>query len=123
MKKTRTDKIAFLVIISIIFGGLLYYAYFLTPKNSLELYQELHFSSDFAEAQKLVLEGYENSFSEEDFDYIKENEPHSIGQFTLFEYNQKAYLIMTTPGTGKLKVLAVEELPEETRMFFSELER
>lgn len=51
------DNIAFSLLMAITLGGIIYYVYFLTPKNSLEMYQELRFADDFKEAQKQVLEG------------------------------------------------------------------
>lgn len=81
----------------------------------------MHFADDFKEAQKQLLEGYENNFTQEEFDFIQENNPDTIKQVTLFEYNQQTYVIMTSPGTEKLKVPDVEEMPEEAREFFLEL--
>src|SRR5690606_34519720 len=100
-----------------------YYVLFFTPKDSLELYQELHFADDFEDVQKYMLEGYEDNFSEEDFNFIQNNVAKSVSQYTVFEYNQKSYLIVTSPGTKRLKILAVEELPEEVRQFLLELAR
>lgn len=122
-KRTIKDWIVFILIASISAGGLLYYVYFLTPKNSLELYQALHFAEDFEEVKKLMLAGYAENFKEVDFEYIQNNSADHISQFTLFEYNGKSYVIMTSPGTKRLKVLGVEELPKNLRSFFLELER
>ncbi|MBU8731202.1 hypothetical protein [Cytobacillus pseudoceanisediminis] len=47
--------------------------------------------------------------------------PDRISQFTLLEYEGKTFVIMTSPGTEKLKVLAVEELPDELREYFMKL--
>lgn len=112
-----------LIIIFIVFGGRLYYIFFYTPKNSIELYQAISFAEDFEEAQKLIEEGHEDRFSAEDFEYIKrlDTTALSISQFTLFEYDETTYVIMTTPGTTKLKILAVEELPMEIRNYFTQL--
>lgn len=81
------------------------------------------FAEDFEEAQKVVLEGYENNFKEEDLGYInrRDTSPDRISQFTLLEYEGKTFVIMTSPGTEKLKVLAVEELPDELREYFMKL--
>ncbi|GGA80615.1 hypothetical protein [Ornithinibacillus halotolerans] len=122
-KKTAKDWITFAIITFIIIGGAVYYVLFFTPKNSLELYQELHFADNFEDVQKHMLEGYEDNFSEEDFNYIQNNVAKSVSQYTVFEYNQKSYIIMTSPGTERLKILTVEELPEEVRQFFLELSR
>ncbi|MEK4025662.1 MULTISPECIES: hypothetical protein [Sporosarcina] len=122
-KKTQKDWIVFFVLFLFIVSGSVYYIYFFTPKNSLELYQKLHFSDSFEQAQKLILDGYEDYFSEEDFNYIQKHSADSLGQFTLFEYKKKTYIIMTSPGTERLKVLAVEALPEDMREFFTDLAR
>ncbi|GGD14698.1 hypothetical protein [Pontibacillus salipaludis] len=99
----------------------MYYVYFFTPKNSMELYQQLHFSEDIKKAKELILEGYEDNLTEEDFKFITNNPVDQISQFTLFEYNEKSYVIMTSPGTERLKILTVKELPEDLREFFMDL--
>ncbi|CAG9623124.1 hypothetical protein [Sutcliffiella rhizosphaerae] len=116
-----TSIMVFVVLISV---G--YYLHLYKPKNSVDLYQSMSFAEDFEEAQSLMLEGYEANFKEEDFEYINgtSTPANSISQFTLFEYDEKSYLIMTSPGTQgirKLKVLAVEELPTEIRDYFLRL--
>lgn len=121
-KKTRKKWLLSLIFISMIVGGFTYYTFGLKPKNSLELYQALAFSDGFQHAQKLVLEGYEGSFTEEDFDYIRQGTANSVKQFTLIEFNEKTYIVMTTPGAERLKILSVTELPEDSKQFFSELE-
>ncbi|GAQ19274.1 YsdB [Oceanobacillus picturae] len=115
-KKEKTLKgwIIFIALILIIVGGSLYYVHFFTPKDSLELYQELTFADDYEDVKKHVLDGYEDNFSEGDFNYIQNNS----AKFTIFDYDDKSYLVMTSPGTERLKIHAVEELPEEMRMFF-----
>lgn len=117
------DRILFGIISFICVFGLIYYVYFYTPKNSLELYQAISFADDFEDVEKLMLEGYEDNFKKEDFNYINrlDTSANSVSQFTLFEYDEKTYVIMTSPGTSKLKVLAVEELPTDIRDYFSEL--
>ncbi len=87
----------------------------------MELYQQLHFSEDIKKAKELILEGYEDNLTEEDFKFITNNPVDQISQFTLFEYNEKSYVIMTSPGTERLKILAVKELPEDLREFFLDL--
>lgn len=116
-----TGILIFVVLISVS-----YYLHLFKPKNSVDLYQSMSFADDFEEAQSLMLEGYEANFKEEDFEFINgtDTQANSISQFTLFEYEEKSYLIMTSPGTQgirKLKVLAVEELPTEIRDYFLEI--
>lgn len=120
-KKIWSDRFAVYTLLAIIFGGFIYYSIFLTPKNSIELHQKIQFAEDFRDVQKHMLEGYEDNFSEEDFDFIQKNTANRVGQFSLYEYDGKSYVVMTSPGTEKLKVLAVEELPEDTREFFEEM--
>ncbi|MGN7400273.1 hypothetical protein ACTHO0_10480 [Cytobacillus praedii] len=123
-KKMMLQGIAIIILMfSIISCGAVYYFYFFTPKNSLELYQAISFAKDFEEAQKLTLEGYEDHFKKEDFDYINRlgRNAINVSQFTAFEYNEKTYLVMTSPGTEKLKILAVEELPKDVREYFRKI--
>lgn len=125
--KTNNRKwwILFIIVFFISLGGSLYYVYFYTPKNSLELYQAISFADDFEEAQQLTLEGYQDNFKKEDFDFINrlDTNADSVGQFTLIEYGEKTYVIMTSPGTPRLKILAVEELPTDIRNYFIELSK
>lgn len=107
----------------IILGIALYYVVFVTPKNSLELYQKISSADDYKDVQSLVLEGYVENFKEEDFKNMKDMSANSVSQFTLFEYEEKSYLLMTTPGTERLKVLRVDELPEDIRQYFLTLTR
>ncbi len=123
MEKGRGKKYNIIIIILIgcvIIGGTTYYVLFYTPKNSLELYQAIRFSKSYQESTELILEGYNENFKEEDYDFMGqlENTPNRITQFTLFEYKEKTYLIMTTPGTNRLQILDVKELPEEIRNYF-----
>ncbi|WP_404458286.1 hypothetical protein [Oceanobacillus kapialis] len=120
-KKKLKGWVTFIALVLIIVGGSLYYVHFFTPKDSVELYQELTFADSFEEVQQHMLDGYEDNFSEDDFNYIQNNSADCVGQFTIVDYNDKSYLVMTTPGTERLKILAIEELPEEMRAFFSEL--
>jgi hypothetical protein len=115
--------ILFSVIFTII-GAATYYVVFFTPKNSLELYQAITFADDFEEVKKLMLKEYEGNFKKEDFEYITSlaKPAKKVSQFTLFEYDEKTFVIMTSPGTERLKVLSVEELPKEIRDYFLELE-
>jgi len=105
-------------------GGSIYVKFFFTPKDSLELYQAISFANDFEEVQnKLMLEGYQDNFKEEDFNFINsiDTSANRVGQYTLFEYEDKTFVIVTSPGTERLKVLSVEELPKEIRDYFLEL--
>ena len=55
----------------------------------------------------------------ESINYIqKEFDPNSISQFTLLEFDEKTYIILTTPGTEKMEIINIEELPIEIREYF-----
>ncbi|MFE8701502.1 hypothetical protein ACFYKX_12935 [Cytobacillus sp. FJAT-54145] len=113
-------------IVFVIFISVNYYLYLFKPKNSIDLYQSISFADNFEDAQGLMLEGYEANFKEEDYEYMKslDTSANSVRQFALFEYDEKSYLVMTSPGTQgikKLKILAVEELPTEIRDYFLEI--
>lgn len=106
------------LVLSLVLGGMLLYYVNITPKNSIELHQKLKFADSFEKVEKLMLEGYEENFTEEDFKFIQAESPNRVEQYALFEYNDQSYIISTTPGTVKIKVLAVKQLPEDVRAFF-----
>lgn len=85
-KKLKEGSILFVVVLLII-GGYFYYEYFFTPKNSLELYQDITFADSVDEVQKLFLRGYEVNLTEEDLKYMRDHSANRVSQFTLFEYN------------------------------------
>ncbi|WP_235864044.1 hypothetical protein [Sutcliffiella halmapala] len=119
-KSSMKEWLLTMIVAVFIIGTATYYILFFTPKNSLELYQAISFADNFEKAQKVMLEGYEANFDKEDYDYINRLDisPNRISQFTIFEYDEKTYMVMTTPGTERLQVLAVEELPKEIRDYF-----
>ena len=121
-KEALMNKLPLLFSLFIITVSLFYYKYFFTPKNTLELYQELAFDKSFDDVQKkLMLKGYEKNITEEDLNAIQEGSLYKPSQFTILEYYDKSFVIMTSPGSGRLKILSVTELPEDSRQFFSEL--
>ncbi|EDL66649.1 hypothetical protein [Bacillus sp. SG-1] len=122
-ERTVKDWTVFLAAALVIVGIALYYVVFFTPKDSLELYQTISTADDYKDVQSLVLEGYGENFKEKDYMFMKDTSANSVNQFTLFQYEEKSYLIMTTPGTERLKVLRVDELPEDIREYFLTLTR
>ncbi|WP_255249768.1 hypothetical protein [Bacillus sp. FJAT-45066] len=125
-KMSLKNRIVVAILVFTISLSFHYFVHLFKPTNSIDLYQSISFARDFEKAQMLMLKGYEDNFTEEDFKYLNKlgNPANSISQFTIFEYEDKSYIIMTTPGTPriqKLKVLAVEELPIEIREYFLEL--
>ncbi|GAA0339640.1 hypothetical protein GCM10008967_32500 [Bacillus carboniphilus] len=90
------------------------------PKDSLELYQSIGFADQYEDVLKLMLDGYEENFPRETYESIRNKGygPQEIQQFTLFRYVDTTFLVMTTPGGNRLKVMKVEELPEEVRDYF-----
>lgn len=103
MKKV-VAVIALLIIVSIpIFERLL-----TNPSNSSELMQNLRNSENPA---SLFME--EKKFDAEIVEYIQEEfSPNMVQQFTILEFDKKSFLIQTTPGTTKLEIINIEELPE-----------
>jgi hypothetical protein len=122
-KTSLKSRIGLGIIVLVFLLSISSYIFLFKPKNSLELYQSISFAEDFEEAKKLMLKGYEGNFKEEDFEFIKrlDTTANNIGQFTLFEFDDKTFVIMTSPGTKRLRILAVEELPIEIREYFLEL--
>lgn len=103
MKKV-VAVIALLMIVSIpIFERLL-----TNPSNSLELMQTLRSSGNPA---SLFME--EKKFNAEIVEYIQEEfSPNMVQQFTILEFDEKSFLIQIIPGTTKLEIINIEELPE-----------
>jgi len=122
-EKTLKNQIVFLILVLVIVVGATYYDVFYTPVNSLELYQEIALADDFEDVKKLMLDGYEDNFKEADFEFINslDTTPNRVGQFTFFEYDERTFVIMTSPSTKKLEVLAVDELPKDIRNYFFQL--
>lgn len=94
-----------------------------TPDNSLTLYQEIAFANDVETVEALMLEGYEQNFDAEAVEYMMRADriAHGIGQFTLIEFYDRTYLIEASPGTEKLHILNIEEVPEEISAYFKGL--
>jgi hypothetical protein len=111
------------ILVLTVTGAVTYYFMYLTPKNSLELYQSISFAKDYKDAQAHMLKGYEKQLSQEEFEFMSrlDTSANRISQFSLFEYDEKTYILMTTPGTDRLKILRVEELPVEIRNYFMQL--
>ena len=114
------NYIVILVVVILVVQG--YYIIGYKPKNS-ELYQAIQFSKDYNQAQKLILEGYEENFSKEVYEGIinASSSPNSVNQFTVFQYDNESYIIETTPGTMKLEILRVAKLPKKMKDYLDEL--
>lgn len=84
------------------------------PSNSLELMQTLRNSNN---PESLFLDS--KNIDYKSIEYIQEEfDPNMITQITLLEFDEKTYLIQTTPGTKKMEIIAIEELPIEIREYF-----
>lgn len=101
----------------------IYHNVYLAPSTSVELFRSIQNTGDYEEVKKLLAEDDTESFSEEDYEFINnlQNYPHIISQFTLLSYQDTAYLLRTTPGTEKLKIIQVEELPDNLQVYFQEM--
>lgn len=101
----------------------IYHNIYLAPSTSVELYRAITNIDNYKEAKKLLAGEDLEHFSQEDYEFIRnfENIPHIISQFTLLSYQDTAYLLRTTPGTEKLKIIQVEELPNDLQVYFQEL--
>lgn len=109
MKKITAILLALLVVTAPII-----YWFMTNPSNSLELMQTLRNSDN---PKSLYLNS--KNIDYESIKYIQEEfSPNMISQFTLLEFDEKTYLIQTTPGTEKMKIIAIEELPTEIREYF-----
>lgn len=111
MKRIAAVFLALLVVASPII-----YWFMTNPSNSIDLMQTLRNAKNpeslYADSKNIDYESIE---------YIqKEFNPNMITQITLLEFDEKTYAIQTTPGTQKMKIIAIEELPAEIRDYFIE---
>lgn len=115
--------IIFLVIT--LFTYINYVEVHLTPKNSEELFQEIRFSEQYADVENIMADGFESNFQQADYAYMSDsdNPVNSVMQFTLIDYFEKTYIVMTAPGIDKIEVLAVEELPKDIKDYFLDFHR
>ncbi len=111
-------KILAIIFILLIVAAPIIHWVITNPSNSLELMQTLRNSENpeslFLDTKNIDYKIIE--FIQEEFN------PNMITQITLLEFDEKTYLIQTTPGTKKLKIIAIEELPNEIRQYFVERE-
>lgn len=113
MKKIKAIILALLVVSA----PIIYWA-LTNPSNSLELMQTLRNSEN---PESLFLDS--KNIDYKSIEYIQDEfSPNMITQVTLLEFDEKTYLIQTTPGTKKMKIIAIEELPIEIREYFIERE-
>ncbi|WP_342575838.1 hypothetical protein MHH37_08265 [Solibacillus sp. FSL K6-1781] len=84
------------------------------PSNSLELMQTLRNAEN---PESLFMD--ENNFDADSVEYIQEEfSPNMVKQFTILEFDEKSFLIQSTPGTTKWEIINIEELPKEIKEYF-----
>ncbi|MDV2583497.1 hypothetical protein [Alkalibacillus haloalkaliphilus] len=101
-----------------------YHTYYLTPKNSVDLFFSIISSESHSEMDDLMVEGYESEFNVEDYQYmsdINSNRENKIMQFTVVDYYDKAFVIRTAPGLDKQRIMKVEQLPGDIQEYLLEL--
>lgn len=112
------EKILAIIFALLIVSAPIIYWAITNPSNSLELMQTLRNSEN---PESLFLDS--KNIDYKSIEYIQEEfNPNMITQITLVEFDEKTYLIQTTPGTKKMKIIAIEELPIEIREYFIERE-
>lgn len=120
---SQKSWIVFLLLFVIGIGYISYEHVYLKPQTSVELYEEIAFANNFEQAKKVMVDDNKAHFSEEDFKVLNEidSSPNKIRQLTLVEYDDETFVFSTTPGTKKLEVFAVGQLPPEIREYFLQL--
>ena len=109
--------LAIIFALLIVAAPIIYWA-ITNPSNSLALMQTLRNSEN---PESLFLDP--KNIDYKSIEYIQEEfGPNMITQITLLEFDEKTFLIQTTPGTKKMKIIAIEELPIEIREYFIERE-
>lgn len=119
----KKEKIVLVLLIAIFIAMPVIYKVVIKPKNAIELYQTIQFSDGFKDIKSHINEGYNSNVPVEIYDEIKNStlSPEKVRQFTVLEYANEMYLIETSPGTTKLKILGLDKAPEEVRDYISEL--
>ncbi len=109
--------------------SLLLFSYFivdflLRPTNSLQVYHNFVLAEDYETAIKFMQKGYEENYTLDEYNSLdNDSVPNRVRQFTVIQYSkQDVYLIETTPGTMKMKVLEVEKLPKDIAKYIYEIE-
>lgn len=99
--KTFMDWVVLFLLLFIIIGLIIYNGFFNKPKDSVHLYEEMVIAEDVEKINDLMVDGFEDNFKVEDITYIQhpENTANQIRQLTLFEYEDKTFVMSTTPGT------------------------
>lgn len=121
--KTFMDWAILSFLLLIIIGLIIYQSFFNKPQDSVQLSEKITYVEGIEQVIELMVASFEYHFKEEDITYIQrpENTAQQIRQVTLFEYEDRSFVITTTPGTKKLEVYAIEELPKEMRAFFTDM--
>ena len=122
-RKTFMDWAILSFLLLIIIGLIIYNGFFNKPKDSVQLYEEMALVEDVEKIRGLMVDGFENNFKVKDIAYIQhpENTASQIRQLTLLEYDEKSFVMSTTPGTKKLEVYTIEELPEDIKAYFANM--
>ncbi|PKR76545.1 hypothetical protein CEY16_14390 [Halalkalibacillus sediminis] len=108
-------KIVITFLLLTIILGVAYYELLYKPKDTIELYQSVNFS-DPQGLEELFLDDYHSSEKQELLEEIidKNSTPWKLRQFSLFQYGDDAFIIETSPGTHKLKIIDVRKIPNES---------
>lgn len=112
-----SNWITSIIYICLLILGSIYYSFNIKPYNSIQLYQEF-ISSDEKEIQELLLNKNDNELLVEQVNNIKSGSPTSIDQMTFLHYQDKTIMVITTPGTLKLQIIDIQELPPDIRSYF-----
>lgn len=111
MKKVTVISMALLIV-----GAPLVYWLLTNPSNSVALMQALRNADD---PTAFYVNGAD--VDEQHIAYIQEHfDVQAVSQFTVLEFDEKAYVVETTPGTRKMNIIAIEELPEDMRAYLTE---
>lgn len=122
MRKKATSYILLGLSLGVLLSSI-YHKIYLSPSNSIEMYRAIYNTDEYEQVKQLVAGEGTEAFSQADYEYIRnvKNHPKEISQFTLLDFQDTAYLIRTTPGTEKLKIIQVNELPADLQAYFQEL--
>ena len=103
--------------------GMFLYDEFSKPRNSVELYYWLNQDENLNSIDDDLIKAVDSDTATNLREQISRYSPSSVRHYTFLEYDGEpgSILIETTPGTRKLDILRIYQLPKELETDFKEL--
>ena len=112
-----------ITVLLLIILGMFLYDEFSKPRNSVELYYWLNQDENLNSIDDDLIKAVDSDTATNLREQISRYSPSSVRHYTFLEYDGEpgSILIETTPGTRKLDILRIYQLPKELETDFKEL--